>query len=249
MSRPLVVPGRSDPRRSVTRLVFLACATATVLLIAGCGTSSPQTALSSAGTVSPSIIPATASPWTPLPSAAITVSIVGDSNSTGFSGNLQAGLNNGAAWAAHLPRGSFSIAGGWAVDGSSTTDMADAATTVPPADVVVILGGTNDLALGQPTETTTEQIIRIAQTVSARQTVLAAIPPFDPRPGDAVALNASLADLAADRGWLYVDPWSRMRQGDGTWTAAYRTDGIHTTPAGYALAGESIAAALSAALK
>lgn len=182
----------------------------------------------------------------PAPAPAKTIAVVGDSNSTGFSGTLEAGLGNGSAWAASLPADRFTVAGGWAVDGSTTTVMADAAAAVPAADIVVILGGTNDLAWGEATETTLAEVVRIADTVTAGQIVIAAIPPFDALAQEAIALNAALADLAQQRGWVFVDPWREMRQPDGTWVADYRTDGIHTSPDGYARAGQTLGDELSA---
>lgn len=172
--------------------------------------------------------------------------VYGDSNSTGFEGTLDAGMAAGSAWAASLPAEAFAAVGGWAVDGATTTAMADNASPAE-ADVLVIMGGTNDLAFGGTTGEVAANATIIADVVGAPNVVLAAIAPFDYLPAEALALNESLASFAAQQGWYFVDPWVDVRTPAGTWVAEYRTDGVHTSPAGYARAGAQIAAQLRSA--
>ncbi|QEW00625.1 hypothetical protein F6J84_11310 [Microbacterium caowuchunii] len=179
------------------------------------------------------------------PAEPLSVVVYGDSNTTGFSGALEAGMAAGVAWPAHLPPDEYELIGGWAVDGITTTRLADTAVPAPDADLLVVMGGTNDIAVGTPTDTITANVVRIADVVAAPRVALAAIPPLDPLPEEANVLNTALAELARTRGWEFVDPWAGMRDADGTWMPVYRTDGVHTTADGYARAGEEIGRLLS----
>ena len=223
-----------------------ACAVAvSAVLISGCAgdpAASPEPTI--AGPTSRS---SPASSPTAAPSETVALTIVGDSNSTGYSGTLDAGIAARTAWVALLPAEEYTFVGGWAIDGSTTTDMADAATPVAGAELLVILGGTNDLAYGIPTDTTLQEVVRIAEAVQAPSVAVAAIPPSDFLPAEASALNSELAALAAERGWIFIDPWVGMRNEDGTWVSAFRTDGIHTSPDGYAAAASQIALQLEGA--
>ena len=171
------------------------------------------------------------------------VVVVGDSNSTGFMGTFDTGLAAGAAWAAQLDPESFAIAGAWAVDGSTSAAMADGATSISAegADQLIVMAGTNDIGAGIPAAETTRNLDRIAAEVGASRVAVTAIAPLDPRPDDAIALNRALADFAASRGWQFIDPWTDLRTPAGMWVSDYRTDGVHTTVAGYARAGAVIA--------
>jgi lysophospholipase L1-like esterase len=171
----------------------------------------------------------------------MTVAVLGDSNTTGFSGTLEAGMAAGTAWVAQLPADEFSVVGGWAVDGSTASVMADAAGALPDAAVLIVMAGTNDIAVGVPTDSTLNEITRIAEAVGARSLVVCAIPPLNWAPDAAQDLNAALQAHASAQGWLFVDPWVQMRNGDGTWVAEYLTDGVHTSAEGYAAAGRQIA--------
>ena len=171
----------------------------------------------------------------------MTVAVLGDSHTTGFSGTLEKGTAAGTAWVAQLPSDQFSVVGGWAVDGSPASAMADAAGGLPEVEVVVVMAGTNDIALGVPTEVTLQQITRIADAARAATLVLCAIPPLNGAPDAAQQLNASIEAHASTHGWLFIDPWVQMRNPDGTWVAQYLTDGVHTSAEGYAAAGRRIA--------
>ena len=233
--------------------VLLCAVTVSAVLLSGCAgepAASPETTTAGpTSTPSPDPTSPPASNPTSTPSGPVALTLVGDSNSTGFSGTLEAGIAAQTAWVALLPAEQYTFVGGWAIDGSTTTDMADAATPVAGAELLVILGGTNDLAYGIPTDVTLREVVRISETVQAPSVAVAAIPPSDFLPEEARALNAELAALAADRGWIFLDPWVQMRDEDGSWVAAFRTDGIHTSPDGYAAAASQIALQLEAAIR
>jgi len=199
------------------------------------GTEVPSAAVSSSG--SPS--------GTAPQRAPARVVIVGDSNSTGFRGTLERGLAEGAAWGAQLPADRFTVAGGWAVDGATTASMrAGMASFTGGAEHLVIMGGTNDLAAGATVGEILSNLASVARDVGAKHVTILAIAPYDYLPADAMALNRSLRSLAEDNGWGFIDPWTDLREADGTWLAEFFTDGIHTSMEGYALAGKEIAAHL-----
>jgi acyl-CoA thioesterase I len=128
--------------------------------------------------------------------------------------------------------------GGWAVPGTVTGDMR--ANVVPtPADVLVLLGGTNDLMRGIPWDETAANLQAIAATVGARSTLLVAIPPSDSLPAARSAFNARLLALASAAHWRYVDPWTAVSV-NGAWAPGTTVEGIHPTAATAAAAGRLI---------
>jgi lysophospholipase L1-like esterase len=134
----------------------------------------------------------------------------------------------------------FVRVGGWAVPGSITADMR--AGVVPtPADVLVLLGGTNDLIRGIPFAETAANLRAISATVGARTTVLVAIEPLSASPTARGTENARLAALARAQGWHFVDPWTAVAAGND-WRPGTTVDGIHPTPATAVLVGGVIAA-------
>ena len=117
--------------------------------------------------------------------------------------------------------------GGWAVPGTSTEEMrANVVST--PADVLVLLAGTNDLARGVPWAATEANLRAISATSGARRTLLVAIPPSNTDPGAHAAFNARLSGLASREGWRFVAPWTSVAA-NGTWVDGSSVDGIHPT--------------------
>jgi lysophospholipase L1-like esterase len=138
---------------------------------------------------------------------------------------------------AHLQR-----VGGWAYPGALTADMRAGFTPVR-ADVLVLLGGTNDLARGIPWGETRANLRAIAASAGTGAVLLVAIPPNDQSPKARSAYNARLDDLAAREQWRFVDPWTDVDAG-GAWATGTTVDGIHATPQVAAAAGTSISDAV-----
>lgn len=161
------------------------------------------------------------------------VAVVGDSNTTGFKTTLADGIDAGAAWISLVPQAQIKYAGGWAQNGATSTAMRENIKPLQDVDVLVIMAGTNNIAMGMPDDVLAADLTAIAATVGARHTVLSSIPPFDARPEDATVLNARLASLASANGWSFMDPWATLRTPAGKWMDIYRLDGLHTTPDGY----------------
>jgi hypothetical protein len=154
---------------------------------------------------------------------------VGDSITAGKDLGVDSLDTPGAtSWSNGQTAARLDLLGGWAVPGTTTADMR--ANVVPtPADVLVLLGGTNDPARGIPCETTVANLRGISDTVGARTTLLVAIPPNDADPAGRDALNAHLAALAGQAGWRFVDPWTTV-DWNGAWTPGATVEGIHPTP-------------------
>ena len=128
--------------------------------------------------------------------------------------------------------------GGWAYPGTTTADMR-AGFVRTPADVLVLLAGTNDLARGIPWEVTEANLVAIAAQAGTRNLLLVAIPPSDANPPARTAFNARLAALAGRAQWRFVDPWTGVAV-DGAWAPGTTVEGIHPTPEIAAAAGRVI---------
>jgi acyl-CoA thioesterase-1 len=139
------------------------------------------------------------------------------------------------------------------VSGDTTAQMVDRLADVldsgPTPQVVVILGGTNDIARGMPVEETLRNLQTIAERVrdSRRRPVLVCPPPSGAfRLDRAQALRAGLRDYARAQGIAFVDPWPAMedpaRRG---WSRPeLALDVLHPNEQGQYILAEQIARAL-----
>jgi lysophospholipase L1-like esterase len=114
--------------------------------------------------------------------------------------------------------------------------------------VVVILGGTNDLA-GNTGPMTLEQtegnLASMADLATANhiRVVLCSVTPafdFPWKPGlkpapKILALNAWIKAYAAEKGYVYVDYHTAMKDSRGGLPASLSADGVHPLPPGYAV--------------
>lgn len=166
---------------------------------------------------------------------------VGDSITAGMAPGLDSLSNPGpTSWLNGETAARLVLVGGWAQPGSITEQMR--AGVVPtPADVLVLLGGTNDITRGIPWSTTEANLRAISATVGARRTLLVAIPPSDALAAARNAFDAHLRDLAVRARWRFVDPWTSVDVG-GAWAPGTTVEGIHPTPEVAAAAGRVIAA-------
>ncbi len=140
----------------------------------------------------------------------------------------------------------WDVVAGWAVPGATTGQMlVGVAPTNWTADVLVVMGGTNDLTRGVPWEESATALQGIVAAVGAPTVVVVAIAPHDPRPAARCGYNAALADLAGRSGWTYLDPWGRFHAG-GAFAPGASEDGTHPTATVAADAGTRIGRALAA---
>jgi lysophospholipase L1-like esterase len=128
--------------------------------------------------------------------------------------------------------------------------------------VVVILAGTNDIA-GNTGPMTLEQsednLASMADLAAANhiRVVLCSVLPaydFPWKPGltpapKVVALNAWMKSYAAEKGYVYVDYHSAMKDERDGLPPALSKDGVHPLPAGYVVMAPLVEAGIEKALK
>jgi lysophospholipase L1-like esterase len=128
--------------------------------------------------------------------------------------------------------------------------------------VVVILAGTNDIAgnTGPMTlEQTEDNLASMTDLATANhiRVVLCSVTPafdFPWRPGmtpapKVLALNAWIKAYAAEKGYVYVDYHSAMKDERDGLPATLSKDGVHPLPAGYAVMTPLVEAGIQKALK
>jgi lysophospholipase L1-like esterase len=128
--------------------------------------------------------------------------------------------------------------------------------------VVVILAGINDIAGNTGIETLDQiegylaSMAEMAAANKIRVVFCSVTPAFDfPwRPGlepapKVVALNAWIKAYAAEKGHVYVDYHSAMKDERGGLPATLSKDGVHPLPAGYAIMAPLVEAGIQKALK
>jgi lysophospholipase L1-like esterase len=127
--------------------------------------------------------------------------------------------------------------------------------------VVVLLAGTNDVAgnTGPMTLKQSEDNIRSMTDIAAanhiRVVMCSVLPAFDfpwrqgldPAP-KILALNAWMKSLAAEKGYVYVDYHSAMKDTRDGLPANLSKDGVHPNPAGYAVMAPLVEAGIAKAL-
>jgi lysophospholipase L1-like esterase len=170
----------------------------------------------------------------------VALAVVGDSISEADSYDFSAGVLGPGSWVSHAVGDGVRFAGGWAVSGAVTAQMARGVVPVA-ADVLVILAGTNDVALGLPFTTSAANVRSIADTIGARRVVVSSIPPIDYDPALVTTYNDQLRGLAQTAGWEFVDATAGIRRGD-RFAEGMSFDGVHPT----VRAAEAIAAAVRA---
>jgi acyl-CoA thioesterase I len=128
--------------------------------------------------------------------------------------------------------------------------------------VVVILGGTNDIA-GNTGPSTLEMIednlasmTELAKANGIRVVLVSVLPAadypwkrgIDPAP-KIIALNKWISEYAASAGAVYLDLHSAMADGRGGMKAELSGDGVHPNAVGYALMAKPTEAAIEKAMK
>lgn len=131
--------------------------------------------------------------------------------------------------------------GGYAHGGYRSYQVAQNTTPVP-ADVTVIMVGTNDVSNDMwrvPLEQTLNAIRDIVVKSNAARALIVAMPPRnDDFPAEAAQLNTDIRNFATAMGWFWVDPWTQFRTPEGRWRAGCSVDGIHPVRAVGRTAGE-----------
>ncbi|UNX53515.1 SGNH/GDSL hydrolase family protein [Georgenia sp. TF02-10] len=172
------------------------------------------------------------------PPGPVALAAVGDSITEADSPDFARGDLGPASWVSHAVGEDVAFAGGWAEWGATTAQMAAGVEPVP-ADVLVVLAGTNDVTSGVPFAETADNLRQVAATVGAPEVVLCAVPPIDNAPELAERLNDQLAELAGKAGWTWVDAPAGLRAGD-RFAPGMASDGVHPTTEGAAVIGAAV---------
>ncbi|MBV1778977.1 SGNH/GDSL hydrolase family protein [Paeniglutamicibacter sp. ABSL32-1] len=177
-----------------------------------------------------------------------TFRVAGDSITAAGSHTVAAGHVGEASWVNYVNApgtpATLVWAGGWALGGAQSGDMA-AALRPGSADALVILAGTNDLAHGTGHARIGENLARIARIVRAPMVLLSSIPPRDDAVAATLAYNEFLRTLAGERGWMYVDAAAGLRSEAGTFIPGLSDDGVHPNVEGARILGAAIGQALT----
>lgn len=115
--------------------------------------------------------------------------------------------------------------------------------------VVVLFVGSNDLDAGKPQELVVDNVRRFAEmlraTLPETRLIYVAVKPSPSRPWNVGAtreVNAKLAALAGEMGFVFVDPTAGLFGADGELREElYVKDKLHFSPAGYAVIDETVA--------
>ena len=182
-------------------------------------------------------------PPSPTNPNAVGLVAVGDSITAADSPDFSAGDLGAESWVNYVVGEDVELVGGWAAWGATTEEMAH---NVEPADgdVLVIMAGTNDVALGTPFIESAENIAQIVAIVGASEVIIAGIPPIDHAPENAAGFNQSLQEFAGQRGWQWVDAGAAVRTPENRFARGMAIDGVHPTAAGAKRLGESVAIAI-----
>jgi lysophospholipase L1-like esterase len=181
------------------------------------------------------------------------VSAVGDSITEADSDDFDQGDIGPGSWAAYAGGSGVKVTGGWAHAGATTADMLAGVTDdvaagaiEEPPEVLVLMGGSNDIDDGVPIQTILDNLSAIATTLGADRVTLSAVPPEAAVQSTVDALNARLPALAAQEGWQFTDPMVDVRAADGSWLPGMSSDGVHPTQRGARLIGKRLGAAVAA---
>lgn len=127
--------------------------------------------------------------------------------------------------------------------------------------VVVILGGTNDIAGNtgpmtlEQTENNLASMADLARANNIRVVFCSVLPAFDfpwhpgltPAP-KVLALNAWLKNYSAEKGYVYVDYHSAMKDARNGLPPMLSGDGVHPLPAGYVIMARMVEDGIARAL-
>ncbi len=147
-------------------------------------------------------------------------------------------LTAGGDWAAEFPELTVVNAG---ASGDTTGDILERLGDVTELDpaAIVIMAGTNDLALRATVEQTVRGMENILVTLhrdcpDARIIIQSVLPRERERAADVREVNIHLRQFAATVKAEFVDLWTRFADDDGELAARFSDDRLHLGPAGYA---------------
>jgi len=138
----------------------LAALIATGLILTGCAEPASATPPPATPTTTES-----AAPETPEAPAPIRIAVIGDSITSWNPPYLG---DPGQSWVTTATSDAMPLVGGWALPGAPIADM-EANLTYAPADVFVIMAGTNDLQIKLPTKVTKKVTVKVKKTIKVKR--------------------------------------------------------------------------------
>ncbi|MFT2751029.1 SGNH/GDSL hydrolase family protein [Clavibacter sp. Sh2036] len=174
------------------------------------------------------------------------VAAVGDSITAADSRDFAGGDIGDGSWLSYVLGDGVVFSGGWALGGVQTRSMVENVTPYPDTDVLVLLAGVNDYGNNVPFSTTAANYDAIVGTVAPARVLVSTVPPSDEQPAASRSFNEDLEELAATRGWSFVDAASGTQDVDGTYIEGFTSDGTHPTPAAAKVMGEAVRKAVLA---
>lgn len=175
-----------------------------------------------------------------------TFTVWGDSHTSYLKPTLEEGLATTGCWPSYAEGHELTLAGGWAKAGATSADILANVYEIP-ADIAIIMVGTNDITDDVPNAVTAANIHAIGLATGADRVLVLANPP---RTGGRATkqknLNTALAaTFGIPEGWDFYDPWTVQRAADGTWSkASYTVDGLHATRGVYEYMGLEMGGAI-----
>ena len=178
-----------------------------------------------------------------VPASPPRVAFLGDSISRGNS-DIQGGGIGDMSWFYGMvagPDAPLIYAGGAANNGKTTQWMLEQINVAlrERPDMLVVLGGTNDVAYWMTADQTIANLQEIVYR-SAEKGVLVAVSTIPPTADETLkpkvaALNDAIRAWAPEAEVVLIDPWSILAEPDGSWKLGYSDDGIHPNVATAAL--------------
>ena len=129
------------------------------------------------------------------------------------------------------------------VGGALSSALATQAANVPVGTACLVMEGTNDAASSVTVSThITNMKAAVAVLLSRGVTpIVIASPPRDTTTALIDSYSVAERVWCIDEGLYFCDPWGKLTDTDGTWSAGASGDGDHPTNQGYYTAGKMIA--------
>lgn len=164
-----------------------------------------------------------------------TVEVYGDSIADGNSLAFSQGDTGEESWTSYIAENGLRFMGGFAMSGMSSEGIQEFGQG-GRADYVVYGIGVNDVrGAVRPFEEFAENAKAFAgeQTGNGAEFVVVAIGPVEEIHADlAREYNERLPRLAEEQGWIFVDPWTELRDEDYTFIGDTGRDGVHPNKEG-----------------
>ncbi|MFL0380221.1 SGNH/GDSL hydrolase family protein [Micrococcus luteus] len=164
-----------------------------------------------------------------------TVEVYGDSITDGNSHGFSQGDTGEESWTSYIAENGLRFMGGFAMSGLSSKDIQEFGQG-GRADYVIYGIGVNDVrGAARPFEEFAENAEAFAekQTENGAEFVVVAIGPVEGIHADlAREYNERLPRLAEEQGWIFVDPWTELRDEDYTFIGDTGRDDVHPNKEG-----------------